>query len=179
MTRQPKGALFGLRSTLQKTLEEAKKDQNQGDKRTKELEHELTVIGKKIKQTLQKITAEAEASTDPEAERHAKLKQAATLDILQIEMLRLAALYHRQIDVDIIRRFIREQRSIIGGSMEETTKEPSLVSLDEQISELHKTMQKERARVRQNARKDWIKFWVSVIIGLTSLAISLYAIFMS
>ncbi len=167
-----------MRSTLRKTLEEAKRDHNQGDKRTEELKHELAVIGEKIQQTLQKITKEAETSTDVAAEQHAKLKQAATLDILQTEMLRLAALYHRQVDVDTIQRFIREQRSIIGDSMEKSAKKPSLVSLDTQIGELHQTMQKERARVLQNARKDWIKFWISVTLGLTSLIISLYALFL-
>ncbi len=60
--------------------------------------------------------------------------------------------------------------------MEVTTKKPSLVSLDTQISLLHETLTEERLRVRRNAQKDWAKFWISVTIGLISLGVSIYAL---
>ncbi len=173
---QHKKRLFGLRSGLERVVSRAQHSKNKGELRTIELQNELKQIGQKIKDTLDKITKEAENSDDTAAAIRAQAKEAATLEILQVEMVRLAALYHRQSDVELIQRFVREQHDIIGTSMTATAKKPSLVSLDTQIGQLHETMAEERSRVRRNARKDWIKFWVSVTIGLVSLGISLYAL---
>ena len=176
MLRQKRNTLFGLKSSLEQILDTAKKSKNQGDKRTEELRVELRDIHKRIKETLEKINREAETSTDAAAQLKAQSKQEATLEILQAEMVRLAALYHRQSDVEMIQHFIRDQRAIIGTSMEATARKPSLVSLDTRIGQLYEAMAEERANVRRNARKDWIKFWVSVTIGLFSLSISIYAL---
>lgn len=176
MTRQKRGALFGLRPSLEHILERAQNSTNRGSERTDELKHELRDIDKRVKKTLDRITKEAESSTDRNADEHARAKQTATFEILETELVRLAALYHRQSDVEMIQHFIREQRMVISDSMEATTKKPSLVSLDNQISQLHDTLAEERVRVRRNAHKDWIKFWVSVSIGLISLGISVYAL---
>lgn len=176
MTRQKRGALFGLRPSLERILERAKNSTNRGDERTDELKRELRDIDKRIKKTLERITKEAESSDDRDALQHAQHKQTATFEILQTELVRLAALYHRQSDVELIQHFIREQRMVISDSMEATSRKPSLTSLDTQISELHNTLAEEHARVHRNARKDWIKFWVSVTIGLISLGISVYAL---
>lgn len=171
-----KKRLFGLRTSLDKIVKRAKKSKKRGDERTAELHAELADIESRIKLTLEKISREAKTSTEVDAEYHAIAQQNATLDILQAEMVRLAALYHREIDVEAIQRFIKEQRAAIGTSMEAIAKKPSLVSLDTQIGKLHENMAEERARVRRNARKDWIKFWVSVAIGFVSLSVSIYAL---
>lgn len=173
---QHKKRLFGLRSSLERIVQRAKKSNKRGDERTAELHAELADIDKRIKTTLDKIHQEAETSTESDAEYRAQAQQAATLEILEAEMVRLAALYHRAIDVETIQHFIRDQHASIGSSMQAIANKPSLVSLDTQIGKLHETMAEERARVRQNARKDWIKFWVSVAIGIVSLSVSIYAL---
>lgn len=175
MTKQ-KSRLFGLRPSLDMILQRAKNSEKRGSARTAELRVELRDIEKRIKSTLEEINQEEQSSSESDAEFRAQAKQAATLEILQTEMVRLAALYHREIDVDTIQHFIREQRAIISTSMEVTARKPSLLSLDTQIGQLHETMAEERARVRLNARKDWIKFWVSVTVGLLSLSVSIYAL---
>lgn len=171
-----KKRLFGLRTSLERIVQRAKKSNKRGSERTAELQNELIDIKKRIELTLEKIDREEQASTEADAEYRAQAQQAATLEILQAEMVRLAALYHREIDVETIQHFIREQRATIGASMEATARKPSLVSLDTQIGKLHETMAEERARVRQNARKDWLKFWISVTIGAISLSVSIYAL---
>lgn len=171
-----KKRLFGLRTSLERIVQRAKKSNKRGSERTAELQAELADIKKRIGLTLEKIDREEQASTEADAEYRAQAQQAATLEILQAEMVRLAALYHREIDVETIQHFIREQRATIGASMEAAARKPSLVSLDTQIGKLHETMAEERARVRRNARKDWIKFWVSVGIGVVSLSVSIYAL---
>ncbi|HTK39412.1 MAG TPA: hypothetical protein VL362_00935 [Patescibacteria group bacterium] len=176
MAQHKKHPLFGLRPALERTIERAKHNHDKGEERTRELMRELADIDKRIRITLEKISHEAKHSTTSDAILRAQAKEEATLEILQVEMVRLAALYHRQSDVDIIQHFIREEHSLIGASIEATSNNPSLVSLDSQISQLHETMAEERARVRQNAHKDWIKFWVSVTIGIFSLGVSVYAL---
>lgn len=176
MTKRKRRELFGLRRSFERVIDQAKRSTKSGEKRTAELESELRDISKQIKRTLKRINGEAKRSTDADADKRAQALQVDTLEILQTEMVRLAALHHRQSDVQQISHFIREQRGIIGASIEHGTDNPSLESLDSQISQLHATIAQERVSARRNLRRDWIKFWISILIGGTSLALGLYAL---
>lgn len=132
------------------------------------------MIEKQIEQTLIDINEEVE--NDPSAEYSSKVtaKLERTTQLLTSELMRLSAIYHRQVDTARIRKFLNQQQEIIRTSMDDGA--DASLSLDDRVNDLHKLMATERQRVTKAEAMDRMKFTISLAIGLTSLCISIYAL---
>lgn len=165
-----------LRMFLNETVNRAKRNTHSGAARSADLEKELVDIGKRVEQTLERINKEAEKDVSPEASSRAAAKLERTTKLLTSELMRLSAIYHRQIDTARIRSFLSEQQEIVRTSMDDGA-EASL-TLDGRVAELHKLMAEERGRISKAERIERSKFLVSVSIALISLGISVYALWL-
>jgi len=145
---------------------------------SKDLENELVRIEKRVNQTLRDINKEAKHDDSPDNEAKIQKKLDETTNILTGEMVQLTARYHRQKDIATIRSFLNRQRDAVHTSMRGPDDEGKLAtdSLNTRIDDLHDLMQIERKRITQAARKERLKFLVSVFLGATSLLIGMYAL---
>lgn len=163
-----------LNQFLNDVINRAKRNTHKGAARSADLEKELVEIAKQVYQTLEQINKEAEMDTSIEASSKVASKLERTTQLLTSELMRLSAIYHRQIDTARIRSFLTEQQELIRTSMDDGT-EASL-TLDGRITELHKLMAEERARISKAVHVERNKFFISVSIALLSLALSIYAL---
>jgi hypothetical protein len=163
---------------LDSILVHTKKNTHSGVALSNDLKSELSRIEKRVAQTLRTINKEAETDDSPDNEVKIEKKLEQTTKLLTDEMVQLTALYHRQKDIALIRSFLNRQRDVIHASMRGPNDEGKMAtgSLDTRIEDLHGLMQIERKRISQAARKERLKFLVSLLIGLTSLALGMYAL---
>lgn len=172
-TRRTRG-VSALNQYLHALLRHARHDESNGDERTKKLEEDLQRIAGRVDETLVQINKEAEESDSPDSDARIRAKLERTMQILDEELMLLAAIYHRQKDVNKIKSFLGEQREIISQSMDGG--EEGTASLDNRIEELHKLMAAERLRIKRSARSERLKFMISLAIALASLSLSVYAL---
>ncbi len=165
-----------LSGFLNDVVNRAKRNTHRGAARSADLEKELSKIDSRVKQTLNRINKEASRDDSIESISRAAAKLEDTTNLLTSELMRLSAVYHRQIDTARIRRFLSEQQEIIRTSMDGGIE--SSLTLDGRVEELHKLMAEERARVSKAQRIERTKFVISVSIALISLAISIYALWL-
>lgn len=161
---------------LNDVVQRAKQNEHSGEARSRDLENELTEIAKRIDETLAEINKEAEADTLPESSGKVAAKLERTTKLLTSELMRLSAVYHRQIDTARIRKFLNQQQEIIRTSMDDG--EDASLSLDDRVTELHSLMAAERGRVSRAERRERTKFLVSLSVALVSLGISAYALWL-
>lgn len=159
---------------FERVLKHAKQNHHVGKARTADLEEELARIDKRVQATLTKINKEAEKSDTPDDDAKVTAKLERTTRLLTSEMMELSAIYHRQSDVDRIRRFLNKQQEIIDASMDGSKEATG--TLDGRISAMHKLMATERSRVAQTAHRERVKFFLSISIAVLSLSISVYAL---
>lgn len=165
-----------LRALFDQVVHRAKRNEHVGAARSADLEKELDRIAKRVHQTLVIINKEAEKDPSPEQVTKVTAKLEQTTELLTSELMRLSAMYHRQIDTARIRRFLSEQQEIVRTSMDDG--EESSVTLDENVAQLHSMMADERRRVSRNEQKERAKFVISLSIALASLSLSIYALWL-
>lgn len=177
-TRKRTQVKESLRSFLDAVLLRARKNTHHGDSRSKDLANDLLRIEARVQETLEAINKEAKHSDSPNDEARVLLKLDKTTQLLTNEMMQLAAVYHRQKDVTLIRRFLNEQHEIIRQSVahSDSTDDTNTKSLDGRIAELHRLMYDERERVGSATHRERVKFLLSITVGLLSLVISVYAL---
>lgn len=166
-----------LNQFLKDSIDRAKHNTHTGATRSADLELELTAIAKQVDKTLDQINKEAEKDTSIEATTKVAAKLERTTQILTAELMRLSAIYHRQIDTARIRSFLSEQQELIKTSMDDGA-EASL-TLDGRITDLHRLMAEERARISKAELRERRKFIISLSIALLSLSISIYAVWLA
>jgi len=182
MTHTTKQSTKKSRNSLKEYLDSvvlhAKKNQHSGQALSKDLVAELVRIEKRVMQTLRTINKEFENDDTPGNEEKIQKKLDDTTNLLTGEMVQLTARYHRQKDIATIRSFLNRQRDAVHDSLRgpEDEGKSASHSLNNRIDDLHDLMQVERKRITQAARKERLKFLVSVLLGATSLLIGMYAL---